>query len=594
MSGRGLKGSSPGGAGAALWRFADLAAALFAIEPEGFGGLRLRAGHGPVRDRFEALLKARLGDNRSWVGVPAGVPDERLIGGLDVGATLSNGAPVVERGLMAAANGGVLRVAMAERLPAALAGPMAAAMDEGLVRIERAGLSAELPARFGLLLMDEGSADDDAPPAILRDRIAFDVMLDGVALAESDWQGVSAGQIRNARRNAPSVHVPDELLRSLDAAALSLGVVSLRAVGFAVKAVRALAALEGRETASEDDAALAAQLCFAHRTDPSLVLPPEEETAELPPPPDPGEADDEARTPPEPEAAEPLEDQLISAVRLAVDWRVQARATRRRGPVVSSGGAGRAGEERLSLSKGRPLAARPGSPRGDARLDLIATLRTAAPWQKLRNPEGLAGRIRLMPEDFRLKRFRQRAESTVIFIVDASGSAAMARMAEAKGAVEHLLAGCYARRDHVALIAFQRASARLLLPPTRSLARVKRELAALPGGGGTPLASGLAAALRLADAEARRGRTPFLVVLSDGRGNVALDGVARREASEEEAVAIAGRIRAAELPVMLFDTGRRAGARAEALAEALGAAYRPLPAAGAEAVAGAVKRFVGR
>lgn len=581
------------GADAALWRFADLAAALFAIAPEGFGGLRLRAGHGPVRDRFEALLKDRLGENRSWVSVPVGVPDERLIGGLDIGATLSNGAPVVEKGLMAAADGGVLRVAMAERLPPSLAGPMAAAMDEGLVRIERAGLSAELPGRFGLLMMDEGGADDDAPPAILRDRIAFDVMLDGVALADSDWDGVSAGQIRAARRNAISVHVPDDILRGLDAAALSLGVVSLRAVGFAVKAVRALAALEGRDTAGEDDAALAAQLCYAHRTDPSLLLPPEEDTVE-PPPPSPGDANDEAQTPPEQGANDPLEDQLINAVRLAVDWRVQARATRRRGPMAGSGGAGRAGEERLSLRKGRPLAARPGSPRGEARLDLIATLRTAAPWQKLRNLEGHSGRIRLMPEDFRLKRFRQRAESTVIFIVDASGSAAVARMAEAKGAVEHLLAGCYARRDHVALIAFQRASARLLLPPTRSLARVKRELAALPGGGGTPLASGLAAALRLADGEARRGRTPFLVVLSDGRGNVALDGVARREASEEEALALAGRIRTEDLPVMLFDTGRRPGARAEALAAALGAAYRPLPAAGAEAVAGAVKRFVGR
>jgi len=302
----------------------------------------------------------------------------------------------------------------------------------------------------------------------------------------------------------------------------------------------------------------------------------------------------ETPEPPQDSRGDTLEDQLVSAVRMAVELRLQASPKRLRGVETGSGGAGRTGAERVSLRKGRPLTARPGLPRGDARLDLIATLRTAAPWQTLRHGHERTERIRLMPEDFRLKRFRQRAETAVIFLVDASGSAAVARMAEAKGAVEHLLAGCYARRDHVALIAFQRAGARLLLSPTRSLARVKRELGALPGGGGTPLADGLAAALRLADGEARRGRTPFLVVLSDGRGNVALDGIARREAAGEEALAMARRIRAMDLPAMLFDTGRRPGARAEALAGEMGAVYRPLPAAGAEAVAGAVKRFIGR
>ena len=57
------------------------------------------------------------------------------------------------------------------------------------------------------------------------------------------------------------------------------------------------------------------------------------------------------------------------------------------------------------------------------------------------------------------------------------------------------------------MLAFRGRSAELLLPPTRSLVRAKRCLAGLPGGGGTPLAAGIEAALALADATASTAAT---------------------------------------------------------------------------------------
>jgi hypothetical protein len=103
-------------------------------------------------------------------------------------------------------------------------------------------------------------------------------------------------------------------------------------------------------------------------------------------------------------------------------------------------------------------------------------------YQSKEIPHGL---LELRPDDIRLKQAQERSDRVLIFTVDASGSAALARLAEAKGAVELLLAQAYARRDHVALIAFRGDRAEVLLPPTRSLARARRRLADLPGGGGT-------------------------------------------------------------------------------------------------------------
>ncbi len=184
-------------------------------------------------------------------------------------------------------------------------------------------------------------------------------------------------------------------------------------------------------------------------------------------------------------------------------------------------------------------------------------------------------------DDFRLRRYKQRSESTVIFVVDASGSAALHRLAEAKGAVEMLLADCYVRRDRVALIAFRGRDAELLLPPTRSLVRAKRGLTALPGGGGTPLAAGLRAAAELTDGVRRRGGTPTVVVLTDGRANVCLDGSTGREAAFEDARHCAAMLRLLGARCMVVDTSVRPHVHGEELAQAMDGIYLPLPHADA-------------
>jgi magnesium chelatase subunit D len=177
----------------------------------------------------------------------------------------------------------------------------------------------------------------------------------------------------------------------------------------------------------------------------------------------------------------------------------------------------------------------------------------------------------------------------LIFVVDASGSAALHRLAEAKGAVELMLADCYVRRDQVALIAFRGSSAELLLPPTRSLSRAKRCLAALPGGGGTPLAAGVEAATALAELVRRRGETPMLVMLTDGRANIARDGSPGRPAAERDALVAAKQLAARGVATLLIDSAPTPHPAAQKLALELRARYLALPHADARMLSKAVQ-----
>jgi magnesium chelatase subunit D len=228
---------------------------------------------------------------------------------------------------------------------------------------------------------------------------------------------------------------------------------------------------------------------------------------------------------------------------------------------------------------------RAGLPRNGARLALLATLRAAAPWQAIRRAQSKKGApLRLARDDLRVRRFAERTEASVIFIVDASGSAAFQRLAEVKGAIELILAQAYAARTHVALIAFRKDGAEILAPPTRSLARARALLAGLPGGGATPLAAGLDQGFAVAITERAKGRSVLALVLSDGRANVARDGGRDRARAASDALAAASRFRAAGIAAVVVDTGRWPGPENAALAKAMGARCVSLPFADAAAM----------
>jgi magnesium chelatase subunit D len=563
------------------WADAVWAATLLAVDPHALGGITLRAAAGPVREHWTGLLRALLDPQQPWRRMPAHIGDERLLGGLDLTATLQAGRPVAQRGLLAECDGGLLLLPMAERLSTATAARLAMVLDRGEAGVEREGIAQAWPCRIGIVAFDEGRDDDPALPAALADRLAFHCDLGALGWGHVGDAVHDAADIQAARERLPRVVVPEPIAQALCATALRMGVASLRASLMALRAARASAALHGRSEVSEDDARLAARLVLAPRA--TVAPPPPEATPDEPQPPAP---------PPEQEPShggetQAIEDRLIEATQAALPAGLLAAL--RNGEVARS--AGRVGALSRSPRGGRPVGSRAGLPRGGARLNLIDTLRAAAPWQRLRAAEAPSRpqRVQVRGSDLRIAQRQQRAATATLFVIDASGSSALHRLAEAKGAVNLLLAECYVRRDQVGVIAFRGRKAELLLPPTRSLVRAKRSLADLPGGGGTPLAAGLQAAALMAGQVRRAGAVPVLVLLTDGRANIALDGGPGRARAEADALQMARQLRAEGFSALVVDTSPQPSAAAQALAQAMAASYRALPHAGAAEVSAAVR-----
>ncbi|MGL4237313.1 magnesium chelatase subunit D [Tabrizicola sp.] len=552
-----------------VWARLDLALRVLAVDPAGVGGLWLRGRAGAVRDIATSAVAA-LPFDRPQRRVSAAIDDLALLGGPDPVATLAHGRPVWRAGLLAEPS--VLILPMAEAAPPSLVARLAQALDRG---------------QHGLVALDEAAEDGEGLASALADRLGLFVTLEGERAPGRALRRISARDVNAARKRLPDVVCPTDLKRLLVTLADRLGIGSNRAVIACLRTARIIAALADRLTVSEEDLAQAVELSLAHRAELAAVAE-EDEAPHAPPPENPPEPEDR----PETEALDlhALTEMLVEVAKAALPKDILARLGAERAARAARGASG-SGAAKAGNRRGRPLPSRAGRPDGRSRIDLVATLREAAPWQVLRRREagGAPDRALIVcRSDYRLKRYREVSDRVLIFVVDASGSAAVARLGEAKGAVELMLAQAYSRRDHVALVVLRGTRAELVLPPTRSLVQTKTRLRGLPGGGGTPLASGLSTALTCALRARRQGMTPSIALLTDGRGNITLDGKADRPRAQDEAETLAQAIRAAGVPGVVLDVANRPQPALADLSRLMNSRYVPLPRADARQIAAAL------
>jgi magnesium chelatase subunit D len=502
---------------------AKLALLLAAIEPR-LGGVLLRGHKGSAKTTLARGFARLLPGTAPFVELPLGASEDRVLGSLDLAELLTNGTPRYRPGLLAAAHGGVLYVDEINLLADHLVDVLLDVAVSGVNRVEREGISHTHPARFVLVASMNPEEGELRPQLLDRFGLAIDIVAPTDAamrvlavqaqLAVERDPGVQVAhdeadaELRRRLASVGRAALPEGVVRRAADVALAVGAEGLRADLMLCRAAVANASWNGRPTATVDDLRAVAPLVLAHRRrrapfDEPGIADDELDHAFSS---DPGSSSAETRT----EANDP--DPASSSPTLP-----KARsASHRDGRRDASGS-----------PTGRYVR---DVPAGDAPAAIAATpsaINVAA--RRAVDPGAAPSR-----SDLREAVRERRTGNLVIVTVDTSGSMGAERRIElAKGVVLELLAHAYQQRDRVALVTFQGDDAEVVLRPTGSIEIARNRLVALPTGGATPLAAGLAAARRLVRSARDQELEPIVVVITDGRATSGGDdplAAARREA----------------------------------------------------------------
>jgi magnesium chelatase subunit D len=629
--------------GLETWNDAMTSLQLLQIDSHGWGGIWLRAPFGPVR---ELWLRHLSETGLNTVKLPGNIDVERLLGGIDLSRTLQSGLLQMQTGLLQQADLGLVCISMAERFPTALIAPMTQAMDtQSLPPLKINNTESSVRTQFGVVALDESMADDPPMSPALQERLGLWFDLQDIAPSDvsdvslnthSDDSALDVMGIQIApdalawmKQSLPHIQWTDEQVLAVCSTAQGLGIDSLRVPTLALRVACCHAALHARSHIADDDLAFAARRVLAPRAtqlpapaenasdtepqnssdssaepdqaqeqssnsleptetpNPSESAKDEEDTSSTDTSEEDTNTQDEA--PSDLPSSENLQEMMIAAALASLPPDVLEGLLTKPGRNLGNT-SGRSGQFRSGMQRGRPLPPRTARPGGHARLHILSTLRAAAPKQRLRG-NTQQGRVAIRSEDFHVHRYQQHSSSCLILALDASGSAALQRLAEAKGAVELLLQQSYARRDSVCIVSFKGAKAQLLLPMTRSLVRAKRAMMGLPGGGGTPLALALKMACEQATQLQRQGVTPILVVLSDGRANVNLQGLGGRAHAQADAQQWAAQWRQTGHRCLWIDTSLQPDTQVQNMAQTMGGSYLPMPQVQAQRMASAMENL---
>lgn len=609
-------------------------ALLIALVNRRAGGLLIGGAKGTAKSVLARSVQGLLGESR-LLTLPLNVTEDMLFGSIDLEAAVSRGERRFSPGILARATDNVLYIDEANLLRQELLTAVLDANSAGVNNVERDGISyshevrttiiatmnpeeGTLPGhildRFGMYVDVQALTDIQQRVEVMQRALAYSS--NTLAFCERYAEAVTqqAKQLAEAQALLPKVEVSDAMLTLAAQLCAQAFCAGHRAEIYLLEAARAIAALAGRAYVLPKDVEEAAQLVLPHR----MRKPPEqqpeeqeqpdeeqneeenneqddepdednnEDNAELPPPPlDNGDEDKDSSSEDDDEdnesdnddeQQEQHKDNLAPEEQIAdIDkgFRLpkmvldlgKDRAVRR--------GSGKRSVTKTDLKQGRYVRAE--QPKGKVTdLAFDATIRAAAPYQRLREDNGCA--LNIKEEDLRQKVREKRIGNTFLFAVDASGSmGARERMRAVKGAIFYMLQEAYQKRDRVGMVAFRRDKADLLLPITRSVDLAQKRLAELPTGGKTPLADGLALSLQTLALLNKRDSElePILILVTDGRANAAHEGEKEPVAA---ALKIAEKIAKAKITSVVIDTESdfiKLGI-AKKVAAAMGASYYTL------------------
>jgi magnesium chelatase len=599
------------------------------------GGLLIGGEKGTAKSTLVRAAKEIIGTQKI-VDLPLNATEDMLFGSIDIEYAVSKGERRFLPGILSRATGNILYIDEANLLRQELLTAVLDANASGINQVERDGISfthsvsytvigtmnpeeGVLPGhildRFGMYVDAQSEKDVVIRTEIIRRSLACGFDIQSFRNSYFNETEKLAAKIALARSIVEEIEVSEAMMQLAAQMCAQAFCAGHRAEIYLLEAAKAIAALAERNYVLPKDVEEAAMFVLPHR----MRKPPEQqqenpeqqeetqydedqqdsdenddnddnsdESPLTPPPLDDNEDDDgdEEDNNDDDQKDEEQEEQNLenNKDQMAPEEQISDIDKNFRLPkmVLDLGkdrsirrGRGKRSTTKTDLKQGRYVRAEiPKIKVEDLAFD--ATIRAAAPFQRMREDNGCA--LNIKSEDLRQKVREKRIGNTFLFAVDASGSmGARERMRAVKGAIFYMLQEAYQKRDRVGMVAFRRQKAEVLLPVTRSVDLAQKCLAEMPTGGKTPLADGLATSLlTLGMLNKKDGELePVLIVVTDGRANAIEENGSD---PVESALKIAEKIRKAKITSVVIDTETdfiKLGV-AKALAKAMGATYYSL------------------
>ena len=490
------------------------------------------------------------------VELPLGATEDRVTGALDIEKALREGIKALEPGILAEVNQGILYIDEVNLLDDHLTDILLDSAAMGVNTVEREGISVSHPSKF-ILVGTMNPEEGEIRPQLL-DRFGLSVDIKGIKDAEErieiirvveDFEKAPESfseryqreqeelrqRILKARELLKEVEIAEDLLKTTAAICLEFEVHGHRADFLIARAGKTIAAYNQRKNVIGEDVREAAELVLPHRMrrmpfeEPKPVMERVEAIIRQRKTP---ALDGENSEQGDSESGGPNEDEegdsraqidegqrgLKKTFEIGPHKKVEIKVGKDRKRRVGSGRRART----LSTHSGKYVKATiPEGKTTDIAID--ATIRASV---------ARKGDLRIEKEDLREKVRAKKVSSVIVFVVDASGSmAAMRGMEMAKRAVMALLEDSYQKRDKVGFIAVAGNKADVLLYPTSSVELAVKYLRELPTAGRTPLSDGLYKGLHVLKTQLWKNRNiiPIMVLVSDGRGNIAMETDVRKE-----------------------------------------------------------------
>ncbi|WP_294703254.1 magnesium chelatase subunit D family protein [uncultured Fusobacterium sp.] len=580
---------------------------------EKIGGVLISGEKGTAKSTLVRGLKDILID-KEIVELPLNTTEDNLIGTLDIEKTLKNGQKFFQTGILKKCDQNILYIDEVNLLGENIISNIIEVASIGENHIERDGISythstnfiivgtmnpeegelkGQFLEKFGLYVKIEGIKQLTTRIKIIKDRLEYENNPEKfIKKYEKDTE-IIRNKIRVAKENLKKIRISEQILHMATKIVEEAHTSGNRTEIILIETAKGIAALDGREYLNLEDLKEAAEYVLPHRIreieqqqEPQIDSNLEQSKDEKQNTSENNQKDNsniEEETKlengkDEREIEEKLDKEneedeqnfdigKIFQVKEIVRKNILDNKQRK--------GIGKRCKTKTFSQKGKYIKSI--KPKGKVKdLAFDATIRAAAPYQNIKNKECKL-KIQIRDEHIREKVREHRTGTTILFVVDSSGSMGVKKRMEAvKGAIMSLLKDAYEKRDRVGMISFRKDRAEEILSITRSVDLAQKKLRSLSTGGKTPLAEGLSKGYTILNKEIKRDKEiiPIMIILSDGRANFSAIG----EDPIKESLKVAYQIKNSIIKSIVVDTeeGFVKLGMAKKLAEALSCEYYKL------------------